>query len=201
MSAAGLAEARRRMVQHGESEEAVLAFERSYAELEAVIATGSGGTIPESSIDPLIDVRRWTTTRRATRRWRRPCARSRWSSSTAGSGPRWGSPVRSPPLVVKDELSFLDVIARQTLALRTEYGVQLPLILMNSFRTSRRVAGHPGRYPDLEIDGLPLDFLQSAEPKLRADDLSPVDWPADPELEWCPPGHGDVYSHSPRPDC
>ena len=56
MSAAGLAEARRRMVQHGESEEAVLAFERSYAELEDVIATGSGGTIPESTIDPLVDV-------------------------------------------------------------------------------------------------------------------------------------------------
>ena len=56
MSAAGLAEARRRMVQHGESEEAVLVFERSYAELEDVIATGSGGTIPESTIDPLVDV-------------------------------------------------------------------------------------------------------------------------------------------------
>ena len=40
---------------------------------------------------------------------------------------------------------------------------------------------------------LPVDFLQSREPKLRADDLAPVDWPADPELEWCPPGHADVY--------
>ncbi|NLE98173.1 MAG: UTP--glucose-1-phosphate uridylyltransferase, partial [Propionibacterium sp.] len=31
------------------------------------------------------------------------------------------------------------------------------------------------------------------EPKLRADDLTPVEWPADPSLEWCPPGHGDLY--------
>ena len=23
--------------------------------------------------------------------------------------------------------------------------------------------------------------------------LEPVQWPADPELEWCPPGHGDIY--------
>ena len=22
----------------------------------------------------------------------------------------------------------------------------------------------------------------------------PVEWPADPELEWCPPGHGDLYT-------
>ena len=43
------------------------------------------------------------------------------------------------------------------------------------------------------MPGIPLDFLQSREPKLRADTLAPVDWPADPELEWCPPGHGDLY--------
>jgi UTP--glucose-1-phosphate uridylyltransferase len=31
-------------------------------------------------------------------------------------------------------------------------------------------------------------------PKLRADDLRPIGWPADPELEWAPPGHGDLYT-------
>jgi UTP--glucose-1-phosphate uridylyltransferase len=41
---------------------------------------------------------------------------------------------------------------------------------------------------------MPLDFLQNREPKLRADDLMPVEWPADPSLEWCPPGHGDLYT-------
>ena len=30
-------------------------------------------------------------------------------------------------------------------------------------------------------------------PKLDADDLGPVSWPQAPALEWCPPGHGDVY--------
>ena len=65
---------------------------------------------------------------------------------------------------------------------------------MDSFRTSddtlEALAAHPG----LEIDGLPLDFLQNREPKLRSDDLTPVSWPADPTLEWCPPGHGDIYT-------
>jgi UTP--glucose-1-phosphate uridylyltransferase len=64
---------------------------------------------------------------------------------------------------------------------------------MNSFRTREESLAVLGRYPALEVDGLPLDFLQNAEPKLRADDLSPVSWPEDPDLEWCPPGHGDVY--------
>jgi UTP--glucose-1-phosphate uridylyltransferase len=31
-------------------------------------------------------------------------------------------------------------------------------------------------------------------PKLRADDLQPVSWPDNPELEWAPPGHGDLYT-------
>jgi UTP--glucose-1-phosphate uridylyltransferase len=35
--------------------------------------------------------------------------------------------------------------------------------------------------------------VQHREPRVRADDLRPVEWPQDPELEWCPPGHGDLY--------
>ena len=46
----------------------------------------------------------------------------------------------------------------------------------------------------MPVDGLDLDFLQNQEPKLPADDLTPVKWPADPTLEWCPPGHGDLYT-------
>ena len=39
-------------------------------------------------------------------------------------------------LEVKDGLTFLDIIALQVLALRERWGVELPLVLMNSFRTS-----------------------------------------------------------------
>jgi UTP--glucose-1-phosphate uridylyltransferase len=31
-------------------------------------------------------------------------------------------------------------------------------------------------------------------PKLDAESMLPARWPAAPELEWCPPGHGDVYA-------
>jgi UTP--glucose-1-phosphate uridylyltransferase len=50
------------------------------------------------------------------------------------------------------------------------------------------------RYEGLPVDGLPLEFLQNKEPKLLTKDLSPVSWPKDPDLEWCPPGHGDLYT-------
>jgi UDP-N-acetylglucosamine pyrophosphorylase len=35
--------------------------------------------------------------------------------------------------------------------------------------------------------------MQNQIPKIDAATLEPVSWPADPDLEWCPPGHGDLY--------
>jgi UTP--glucose-1-phosphate uridylyltransferase len=64
---------------------------------------------------------------------------------------------------------------------------------MDRFRTTEGALAHLAGHPGLAVDGLPLDFLQNAEPKILASDLSPVSWPADPTLEWCPPGHGDLY--------
>ena len=69
----------------------------------------------------------------------------------------------------------------------------LPLVLMNSFRTRDDSLAALAAHPGLAVDGLPLDIVQHREPKLRADDLAPVDWPQDPELTWCPPGHADLY--------
>jgi UTP--glucose-1-phosphate uridylyltransferase len=93
----------------------------------------------------------------------------------------------------RDGRSFLDIIVGQTLALRRQYDVRLPLVLMNSESTRteslKALAGHP----ELARDGLEPDFLQSMIPKLEAETLMPVSWPAAPALEWCPPGHGDVY--------
>ena len=96
-------------------------------------------------------------------------------------------------LEVKPGTSFLDVIARQVLALREQHGGRLPLVLMNSVATRDPSLEALRRYERLAVPDLPLDFLQGREPKLRADDLRPVRWPTDPELEWCPPGHGDIY--------
>ena len=97
-------------------------------------------------------------------------------------------------LEVKPGMSFLDVAARQVLALRERHGARLPLVLMNSATTRGPSLDALRRYDDLRVPGVPLDFLQGREPKIRADNLLPVEWSADPELEWCPPGHGDIYT-------
>ena len=52
-----------------------------------------------------------------------------------GLGTSMGMSRAKSLLEVKDGLSFLDVIARQVLALRESSGARLPLVLMNSFYT------------------------------------------------------------------
>jgi UTP--glucose-1-phosphate uridylyltransferase len=89
---------------------------------------------------------------------------------------------------VKPGRSFLDIIATQVLALRERHHARLPLVLMSSFATARDSRAALARHAGLGAE----DFLQGREPKLRADTLEPVDWPEQPELEWCPPGHGDL---------
>jgi UTP--glucose-1-phosphate uridylyltransferase len=110
-----------------------------------------------------------------------------------GLGTSMGLEGPKSTLEVKPGANFLDVLARQVLALRERHGARLPLVLMNSAITrdpSLKVLDHDG---DLSVPGVPRDFLQGREPKIRASDFEPVQWPADPELEWCPPGHGDIY--------
>jgi UTP--glucose-1-phosphate uridylyltransferase len=66
-------------------------------------------------------------------------------------------------------------------------------VLMNSFATRDDSLAALAAHPEIDSD-VPLDFLQNKVPKIRADDLQPVSWPADPRLEWAPPGHGDLYT-------
>ena len=96
-------------------------------------------------------------------------------------------------LEVKPGVTFLDVLARQVLALRKRHNARLPLVLMNSAVTQDPSLEALRCYEDLSVPGVPPDFLQGREPKIRAGDFQPVQWPADPELEWCPSGHGDIY--------
>lgn len=110
-----------------------------------------------------------------------------------GLGTSMGMTRAKSLLEVKEGLTFLDVIVRQVLAMRERTGARLPLVLMNSFYTREESMAALAAYPELASD-VPGDFVQHKEPKIRVDDLQPVEWPADPGKEWCPPGHGDLYT-------
>ncbi|GGM13226.1 UTP--glucose-1-phosphate uridylyltransferase [Nakamurella endophytica] len=169
---------------------AIAAFVHSYRQL----AAGETGLLAEADLEPVTELPRLADLDLDADAARGALARTAVVKLNGGLGTSMGMDRAKSLLPVRDDTTFLDVLARQVLALRAEYGVELPLLLMNSFRTQRDSLAALARYPDLPVDGLPLDFLQNREPKLRADDLQPVSWPVDPDLEWCPPGHGDIYT-------
>ncbi|MGI9431258.1 MAG: UTP--glucose-1-phosphate uridylyltransferase [Myxococcota bacterium] len=110
-----------------------------------------------------------------------------------GLGTSMGMTQAKSLLVVKDGLRFLDITARQMEALASRHGSQVPLVLMNSFRTRDDSLAALAGYPDLSA-GFATDFLQHRIPRIRAADLTPVAFPESPQHEWCPPGHGDIYT-------
>ncbi len=189
MSSEALDAATRAMRAAGVSEVAIRVFSNFHEQLQA----DASGTIPESTIEPLRDVPRIDDEPPGEDAVREALATTVVLKLNGGLGTSMG--VRGPKsaLEVREGRSFLDVIVEQVLALRARYDTETPLLLMNSFRTREESLDLLDRHPGIGVDGLPLDFLQSKEPKLCADTLAPVEWPADPELEWCPPGHGDVY--------
>ena len=189
MSKEGLTQAVARMTERGVDPLAIHVFEDAYAQLEE----GVTGLIAEADIEPLRDVPTLESLTVDDDEMSEALARTAVVKLNGGLGTSMGLSGPKSVLEVREGLTFLDVVARQVLALRERYGVQVPLVLMNSFRTREQSLAALAEYGELAIDGLPLDFLQNAEPKLRADDLTPVSWPDDPDLEWCPPGHGDVY--------
>jgi UTP--glucose-1-phosphate uridylyltransferase len=110
-----------------------------------------------------------------------------------GLGTSMGLDQAKSLLHVRDGLTFLDIIARQILALRERHDCQVPLLLMNSFSTDADTRAVLERYPAIQSD-IPLSMLQHKVPKVLLDGLAPAEQPDNPALEWCPPGHGEVYT-------
>ncbi|MBB1511831.1 UTP--glucose-1-phosphate uridylyltransferase [Tessaracoccus sp. MC1627] len=189
MSEAGLNAARQKMIDAGVAAPAIEVFSRFYELLES----GATGVIREDTIEPLLDPPMLTDVDISEAEAREAIGKTVIIKLNGGLGTSMGLDKAKTLLEVRDGLNFLDLITQQVLAARDRYHARLPLLLMNSFRTEDDTLAHLERYEELPVEGLPLSFMQNQEPKLRADDLTPVEWPADPTLEWCPPGHGDLY--------
>lgn len=97
-------------------------------------------------------------------------------------------------LSVRPGVNFLDLMVRQILDLRKRSGTNIRLLLMNSFSTSKETLRYLENYRGEGLaEAAEVELLQNQIPKIDMRTMEPVQWPADPELEWCPPGHGDLY--------
>ncbi len=158
------------------------------------LAGGERGLLAESDIDPVSELPTMSALGQYRARGRQALGSVVVIKLNGGLGTSMGLDRAKSLLRVRDGLTFLDLIARQVLSLRDEVTAEIPLLLMNSFRTAEDSRALLAEYPDLACRSLPLDFLQHRVPKVDEVELLPAEHPEDPELEWCPPGHGDLYT-------
>lgn len=156
------------------------------------VSEGGQTMIPESAIEPATDVERLDAFEGYAGAGLAAMARSVVIKLNGGLGTSMGLSQAKSLLEVRPGLSFLDLIAKQVLAQRARWDSPIPFLLMNSYRTQADSLERLARYPELETEG-PLDFLQNKVPRVDAETFEPVEYPDDPALEWCPPGHGDLY--------
>jgi UTP--glucose-1-phosphate uridylyltransferase len=88
-------------------------------------------------------------------------------------------------LKVKNEKTFLEIILKQAEKRHVN------LALMNSFNTHEDTLDALSK---IKPPDTPLLFLQNKFPKILQKNFAPANWPENPDLEWNPPGHGDIYS-------
>jgi UTP--glucose-1-phosphate uridylyltransferase len=183
----GLRAAKEKMQAEGVPEAAIATFEHYYEQLVA----GESGMLPDDDLEQLEDIPEADDL--PDEADTAALDRTVVIKLNGGLGTSMGMEKAKSLLDVKEGHSFLDIIVRQILELRSRHGARLPLVLMDSFATSEDTLAALENHPEIASD-LPADFLQNKEPKIRVDDLFPVEWPPDPSLEWCPPGHGDIYT-------
>jgi UTP--glucose-1-phosphate uridylyltransferase len=190
MSETGLKLAQEKMTAAAVPQQAIDVFSYYYGQLEE----GVSGFIPEDSIEPLMDPPMLSDVAVNDEDAAAALEKTVIIKLNGGLGTSMGMDKAKSLLPVRQDKTFLDIIVDQVRHARASYQIQLPLLFMNSFRTHEDTLAALESYDDLAVAGLDLGFLQNQEPKLKADDLTPVEWSADPSLEWCPPGHGDLYT-------
>lgn len=111
-----------------------------------------------------------------------------------GLGTSMGCKGPKSVIVVRNDLTFLDLTVQQIEYLNKAFDTDVPLVLMNSFNTEEETEKIIKKYSGLRVRI--LTFNQSCYPRLNKESLLPVarDVRVDKDIEaWYPPGHGDFY--------
>lgn len=179
-----------KMREKGCSEAAIAAFKSNFDQLLA----GATGFLPESTIAPvesLPDLRSLPEV--APHAVKDLLAKTAMLKLNGGLGTSMGLEKAKSLLVVKDGKTFIDLIALQVKHMRASFDRKVLFILMNSFSTSEDTKAFLAKkHPDLLGEPY-IELMQNSSPKVDVCTLQPASYPENPENEWCPPGHGDIY--------
>lgn len=164
------------------------AFARAYRDL----SDAKPGTISEASIEAVTAVARWVEGP--------PPAdvgdlvqRCAVIKLNGGLGTSMGLEGPKSLLEVREGHTFVDIIVDQVQCLGRSTGHEPTLLFMNSFSTSEQTMAYVAEHHPEVGDPARLEFVQNKVPKVLADGLGAADHP-DEMLNWCPPGHGDIYT-------
>ena len=108
-----------------------------------------------------------------------------------GLGTTMGCHGTKSAIAVREKKTFLDLTVDQVGELNKKYHVDVPLLLMNSFRTHDDTERLVGKYlgnPEI------LTFCQNQFPRLLEEGDGFLDLKKFGSDVWYPPGHGDLYS-------
>lgn len=174
----------------GASEPAIKAFERAYA----LLAANESAMLPEATIRPVESLPSAAGLSAPSHEEQSSLlSRCAILKLNGGLGTSMGLEKAKSLLEVRHGVTFLDLIVRQIVHFRESSGANVRFLLLNSFSTSADTREFLERHPELgAIDD--IELLQNKTPKIDAATLAPAEWPANPEMEWCPPGHGDLYT-------
>ena len=179
-----------KMLAAGMGDAAIRAFRRGY---EALLRNESG-MIPEDMLEPAASLPTLDDLADTAPADAALVSQAVVIKLNGGLGTSMGLQGPKSLLEVRDGVNFLDLMVRQVLDLRANSGAPVRLLLMNSFSTSGDTLAHLARY---QTNGLAsadqVELMQNQIPKIDEASMLPVTWPAEPSLEWCPPGHGDLY--------
>ncbi len=181
---------RKKLEEAGANEAAISCFLRGFELLEK----GTDFSLPESGIDPAADIPMMDDVLVGdTALHAKYIGESVVIKLNGGLGTGMGLKTAKSLLEVKKEQTFLDLMAQQISHLRKSTGQQVKFLLMNSFSTSEATNAYLQKYPAY-ADSKEVEMMQNFSPKVLRDSLEPASWPANDQLEWCPPGHGDIYT-------
>ncbi|YCM45366.1 UTP--glucose-1-phosphate uridylyltransferase [Verrucomicrobiaceae bacterium 227] len=183
------AKMRKKMESKGVMNAAILAFERAHR----IIAGGSSGEVSEDDITSAESVLDYDGLPEVSGPDEALLQKTVVIKLNGGLGTSMGLEKVKSLLEVRPGVAFLDLMSRQILSLRKTTGSDVRFLLMNSKASSDDTQDYlRSSVPELG-DPSDLELLQNWAPKIVQETLEPVDHAANPELEWCPPGHADVY--------
>jgi UTP--glucose-1-phosphate uridylyltransferase len=154
------------------------------------MAAGSGSIIPESVLKPVEpdQVESLASLQPYRTQGEEALEKTVVAKLNGGLGTTMGVDGPKSLFEAKEGLSFLDIITEEVRHMNRKRGLDMPLLLMNSFFTDPATTGalrsHQNHAPV-------FSFVQHKFPKVLAATLEPSLAPGNRLLEWNPAGHGD----------